>query len=360
MNERSSRSHTIFRITVESQLKSKNDDNSEETEENSSTVSSTSLSQKLYKTPSKNHDDDDDSSIESFPIMTSTLDLVDLAGSESVRHSGATKERAKEGGKINQSLLTLSRVIVGLGQSNAHINFRDSKLTRLLQPTLSGNARISIICCATSSHLFLEETRSTLLFASRAKLVKTNPQREEYLDDHTLHRKMLKRLKKELDIAKNALGGDNCFDNLVKLQSENKSLNDEVETLKGQFEASSSESNLEIHALREELESSKMYITTLKKEIEELINSKSDLQLNLSKSLSNQEISLNQVKDLMSENQTTQQKLKEVTNDNIDSKKHITTMKEEIERIKEESNELNERVCVIDEERKKLLREKND
>ena len=81
------------------------------------------------------------------------------------------------------SLLTLSRVILALGTPNqTHINFRDSKLTRILQPSLSGNARMAVICCATPSELYLEETRSTLQFASRAKLVKTRAQRHEVHD----------------------------------------------------------------------------------------------------------------------------------------------------------------------------------
>ena len=80
-----------------------------------------------------------------------SLNLVDLAGSESVRHTGATGQRAKEGGKINQSLLSLSRVIHSLSQPGTHVNFRDSKLTRLLQPSLSGNARMSVVCCITSA-----------------------------------------------------------------------------------------------------------------------------------------------------------------------------------------------------------------
>ena len=93
------------------------------------------------------------------------------------------------------SLLTLSRVIVALGTPNqAHINFRDSKLTRILQPSLSGNARMAVICCATPSELYLEETRSTLQFASRAKLVKTNAQVNEILDD----RSIIRRLQREL------------------------------------------------------------------------------------------------------------------------------------------------------------------
>ena len=84
-------------------------------------------------------------------VLVASLNLVDLAGSESVRHTGATGQRAKEGGKINQSLLSLSRVIHGLSTPGTHISFRDSKLTRLLQPSLSGNAKMSIICCITSA-----------------------------------------------------------------------------------------------------------------------------------------------------------------------------------------------------------------
>ena len=78
MNERSSRSHTIFRITIESREKS------EEDSENKMASSNSSLSS-------------DDGT-----VRISTLNLVDLAGSESVKHTGSTGKRQKEGGKINQ------------------------------------------------------------------------------------------------------------------------------------------------------------------------------------------------------------------------------------------------------------------
>jgi len=170
MNERSSRSHTIFRVTIESREKEADESMNGGNEEN--------------RPPTTDG-----------AVRVSTLNLVDLAGSESVRHTGATGERQKEGGMINQSLLTLSRVIVSLGNSNqGHINFRDSKLTRILQPSLSGNARMAVVCCATPSELYLEETRSTLQFASRAKLVKTNAQVNEVLDD----RSTIRRLQREL------------------------------------------------------------------------------------------------------------------------------------------------------------------
>lgn len=128
-------------------------------------------------------------------VLVASLNLVDLAGSESVRHTGATGQRAKEGGKINQSLLSLSRVIHALSQPGTHVSFRDSKLTRLLQPSLSGNAKMAVVCCVTPSEKYIEETRSTLQFASRAKLVKTHATVNEVVDDAT----KLKRLKRELE-----------------------------------------------------------------------------------------------------------------------------------------------------------------
>ena len=160
MNDTSSRSHTIFKIIVESK-------------DNSSVANGES----------------------DGAVLVASLNLVDLAGSESVRHTGATGQRAKEGGKINQSLLSLSRVIHALSQPGTHVSFRDSKLTRLLQPSLSGNAKMSVVCCITPAEKYLEETRSTLQFASRAKLVKTDAKVNEVLDESA----QLKRLRKELE-----------------------------------------------------------------------------------------------------------------------------------------------------------------
>jgi centromeric protein E len=156
MNLHSSRSHAIFRLTIESSSVNEHGETS---------------------------------------VRSAALNLVDLAGSESVRNTGATGQRAKEGGKINQSLLTLSRVITQLGdKSCGHINFRDSKLTRLLQNNLMGNATMAMICCVTPAAQFMEETRSTLQFASRAKNVKLNPEVNEVLDEKS----MVKKLKREI------------------------------------------------------------------------------------------------------------------------------------------------------------------
>ena len=163
MNEKSSRSHGIFRITVESWLK---------------------VRQKNGR--------------------VSTLNLVDLAGSESVRHTGTMGKREKEGVCINKSLLAFFRVIDGLGQDATHVSFRDSKLTRILQPSLSGNANVAIICCATPSELHLDATRCTLEFASSAKLVKTRAQVGEILGNESHIKKSNATFAESREVASSA------------------------------------------------------------------------------------------------------------------------------------------------------------
>lgn len=94
-------------------------------------------------------------------VQLSVLNLVDLAGSERADATGATGSRLKEGSHINKSLLTLSMVINKLSEDpDQHINYRDSKLTRILSPSLGGNALTTIICTITPATV--EETNYTL------------------------------------------------------------------------------------------------------------------------------------------------------------------------------------------------------
>lgn len=210
MNDTSSRSHTIFKIIVES--KAREGDGA---------------------------------------VLVASLNLIDLAGSESVRHTGASGQRAKEGGKINQSLLSLSRVMQALSQPGAHVSFRDSKLTYLLKPSLSGNAKMSIICCITPSDRYIEETRSTLQFASRAKLVTTHAEVNEVVDESI----QIKRLKKEvvalqsqndrLSLELNCLRDNSVVnENIVQLQNE-------IETLKNTITDFDAEKDIHLHKIAE-------------------------------------------------------------------------------------------------------------
>ncbi|KNE70073.1 hypothetical protein AMAG_15055 [Allomyces macrogynus ATCC 38327] len=137
MNARSSRSHTILTFVIES-----------------------------YQVDNKN------------AVTSARLNLVDLAGSERAAHTNADGARLKEGGHINKSLLALTSVIARLAdpaRMHQHIPYRDSKLTRILQPSLGGNAKTAIICNVTPASSHLEDTNSTLQFATRAKHIQNKP-----------------------------------------------------------------------------------------------------------------------------------------------------------------------------------------
>ncbi|XP_069980737.1 centromere-associated protein E [Penaeus vannamei] len=167
MNERSSRSHTIFRIILESRERTEGDGS--------------------------------DSA-----VVVSQLNLVDLAGSENASQTGATGERLKEGGFINRSLFMLGRVISQLSDGEQFVNFRDSKLTRILQLSLGGNAKTAIICTVTPAAV--DQTHSTLRFASRAKSIKNKPIVNEVLSEAALlkrYAKEIKKLKESLEKERN-------------------------------------------------------------------------------------------------------------------------------------------------------------
>ena len=105
-------------------------------------------------------------------ITHSYLYLVDLAGSERVKKTGATDMRLEEAKKINVSLLALGNVISALSDNKTnHISYRDSKLTRLLQESLGGNSKTSLIVTVSPSDYNRDETISSLFFASRAMKV---------------------------------------------------------------------------------------------------------------------------------------------------------------------------------------------
>lgn len=161
-NDLSSRSHTVFTITVHAK---KTGENGED-----------------Y-------------------LCVGKLNLVDLAGSENIQRSGAENKRAAEAGLINKSLLTLGRVINALVDRSAHIPYRESKLTRLLQDSLGGRTKTCIIATISPAKSNLEETISTLDYAFRAKNIRNKPQINAMIHKKTLLREFsteIEKLKSEL------------------------------------------------------------------------------------------------------------------------------------------------------------------
>jgi len=135
-------------------------------------------------------------------VHLSQLNLIDLAGSESSK-AETSGLRRKEGSYINKSLLTLGTVISKLTDRRAsHVPYRDSKLTRLLESSLSGHGRVSLICTVTPASSNSEETHNTLKFAHRAKHIEIQAAQNKIIDEKSLIKKYqyeIRQLKEELE-----------------------------------------------------------------------------------------------------------------------------------------------------------------
>ncbi|ETM98469.1 hypothetical protein PPTG_19498 [Phytophthora nicotianae INRA-310] len=164
MNERSSRSHSCFTIKISSKR-----------------------SQVM-------------AGVRKETCMNAKINLVDLAGSERASKTGATGDRLKEGAAINKSLSALGNVINMLASTDktrkgkAHIPYRDSKLTRLLQESLGGNSLTVMIAAISPADYNYEESLSTLVYANRAKSIKNATKKNEDINE-----KIIRELREEIE-----------------------------------------------------------------------------------------------------------------------------------------------------------------
>ncbi|MCJ1357015.1 MAG: kinesin motor protein cin8 [Icmadophila ericetorum] len=199
-NDLSSRSHTVFTVTV------------------------------YIKRTAENEED--------F-VNAGKLNLVDLAGSENIQRSGAENKRAAEAGLINKSLLTLGRVINALVDRSSHIPYRESKLTRLLQDSLGGRTKTCIIATISPAKSNLEETISTLDYAFRAKNIRNKPQINQTISKRTLLREFtaeIEKLKSELIATRLRNGVHLTNESFAELTGESESRRILSEELKEKLE----------------------------------------------------------------------------------------------------------------------------
>eukprot|EP01083_Nonionella_stella_P069985 186951_1 len=216
-NERSSRSHAIFRIFIQSQPRDGGGNQ-----------------------------------------LSSVLNLVDLAGSESSTNiEGTNVMQAAEAKHINQSLLCLGRVILALSsQSNkcsgGYVPYRASKLTRILQASLGGNANTAVICTMSPCANCLEESLNTLRFAQFTKKVTNHARVNESVDDKAKLRKyrlLVKSLKRRIsEYTDKASKIHAVYEKMKKLKKQNVSLQTKIKNHQ-------KEKSVEMERMQEELNS---------------------------------------------------------------------------------------------------------
>ncbi|XP_061854942.1 kinesin-like protein KIF7 isoform X3 [Colius striatus] len=177
VNRQSSRSHTIFTVTMEQR-------------------------RGAGRLPLHHHPPP--SLPASGQVLVSKFHFVDLAGSERIVKTGNTGERLKESIQINSGLLALGNVISALGdprRKSSHIPYRDSKITRILKDSLGGNAQTVMIACVSPSSSDFDESLNTLNYASRAQNIQNKAVvncRKETEHVEELHQQ-IKNLQKALE-----------------------------------------------------------------------------------------------------------------------------------------------------------------
>ena len=179
INAKSSRSHAVFSLNLV-QRKSK--------------LQTAQGAEKRFSVPLEAMTGGD-----TMVTIDSKLHFVDLAGSERLKNTGAQGDRAKEGISINAGLASLGKVISQLSsrQAGSHVSYRDSKLTRLLQDSLGGNAITYMIACVTPAEFHLSETLNTVQYAQRARAIQSKP-RIQQISDESDKQALIERLKAEV------------------------------------------------------------------------------------------------------------------------------------------------------------------
>jgi chromosome segregation ATPase len=187
VNARSSRSHAVFSLNLIQKKVG---------------VSSTPVKEKRRSVPLEMMSGSSDN----WVTVDSKLHFVDLAGSERLKNTGALGERAKEGISINAGLASLGKVISQLSarQPGSHVSYRDSKLTRLLQDSLGGNAITYMVACINPAEFHLSETLNTVQYAQRARAIQSKPQIQQIHDDSD-KQAVIERLRAEVSFLRDQI-----------------------------------------------------------------------------------------------------------------------------------------------------------
>ena len=279
-------------------------------------------------------------------IMTQGhLYLVDLAGSERVTKTNAREMRLEEAKKINYSLLILGNCIQSLISPNSkYVSYRDSKLTRILQESLGGNAKTSLIVTISPSGYNSEETLSSLNFGLRAMKVQNKPMINRTQDYQALCFKLQEEYDKlmeentKLNIEYNKV----CDEN-EKLKNGETYLNMQINNIKQQIKNDSKAiSHEEMEKIKKKFEKE---MSNLDKYYKEVMKNKEEENEKIMKDIDNTLVKKdNEIQNITNKLNEYKIKLKNVTDINYDMKKEIEDIQKTCNDMLLEKEQLNSKI----------------
>jgi len=289
---------------------------------------------------------------------SSRLNLVDLAGSEKLSKTGATGQALKEAQKINLSLTTLGRCIKALTSKNeTHVPYRESKLTQILKESLGGNAKTALVCTGSMRKVHFEETVGTLKFAERAKMVKNSAKSNVKRSAEELEA-LVEQLKLEIERLKKMLI-DKDSGTEVLLQGD---MSVEYQELKIKYETLSVASQKQIELLQHQVEMAEEKEThggdmlSLRDEVDSYKDRVDEANEQVNKLTSQNEQQRNHyeeiIENLKKENHENQGKIIQLSEENNSMARKITNLKSDLSTQEEKSIE-------VTQERDRLLAQEN-
>ena len=279
-------------------------------------------------------------------VKVSKINLVDLAGSEKLSKTGAQGQALKEAQKINLSLTTLGRCIKALTSGGAeHVPYRESKLTLILKESLSGAAMTTLIVTGSMRKVHQEETISTMQFAERAKMVKTSAKSNAKRSYEELE-KLFAKLSQEVKALKQGIvGGGNLEEGVevhAAIESDDREL---IQQLSEKYARLGQESVKEIEELRQKITKAEANVEKIDylevhEEMEELRDRLDDGN--------NKLVKISQEKD--EERYAYEKKLNEIDGDYEELSEKILKAQQEVQSVLKQIESLNAEISAKDSE----------
>ena len=272
------------------------------------------------------------------------LYLVDLAGSERVTKTNAREMRLEEAKKINYSLLILGNCIQSLTSPNSrHVSYRDSKLTRILQESLGGNAKTSLIVTISPSGYNSEETLSSLNFGLRAMKVQNKPTINKTEDYQAMCFKLQEEYDKLMEqYSKLRIEYDKVCDENEKIKSGEMFLDMQKKSIKQQIKNNESE---DMEKIKKKFEKEMM---NLEKYYNEVMENKEEENKKMMKEIDNALFKKdNKIQNLSDKLSDYELKIKNITEANIDLKKELEDLQKTCNDMLLEKEKLNSKINTL-------------